>query len=155
MLAVYAGGQLTGTAESDDPALPVSADSTCQRRARSGFTRAQNLDLGALAPYGLGASGRPDLDATGELGSKQIAARFEARIHALNVAPVRVQSANVRGQVQGSTGALGQLAVEVDAEGTRPPRWARPSFRSGPSRRRARCSNKQSPFGRGSKPTQR
>ncbi|MEI9951270.1 MAG: translocation/assembly module TamB domain-containing protein [Pseudomonadota bacterium] len=118
--AVYAGDQISGTATSSDPALPVSAEFDVSAQGALAFhARAQNLDLVALAPYGLRAQGQVDFDATGELARDRLAARFEARVRALQVSPLHAQAAVLRGKVQGLSTRLGQLAVEVEAEGTK------------------------------------
>ncbi|HKO46818.1 MAG TPA: translocation/assembly module TamB domain-containing protein [Polyangiaceae bacterium] len=117
--AVYAANRIDGTLTSMEPALPISADFTVSPQGALGFhARAQNLDLAALSPYGLSALGQADLDASGELSEGKLAAQFEARIGGLHVAPVRTQTALVRGKLQGAVARPEQLGVEVQAHGS-------------------------------------
>jgi len=118
--AAYDGNQITGTAASTEPELPVSADFGVSAQGTLTFhARVQNLNLVALAPYGISARGQLDCDATGELAQNKLATKFEARVRALHVAPLRVQSTVVRGQVQGPISRLEQLELELQMEGTK------------------------------------
>jgi len=117
--AAYAEDRITGSVTSIDPALPVGVDFRVSPERTLGFhARAQNLDLAELAAYGLRAQGRVDLDASGELSNEQLVADFEGRIRALQVAPVLVQSALLRGKLRGSVARPAELGVEVAAQGT-------------------------------------
>jgi hypothetical protein len=118
--ALYAGNQLTASAASSDPALPVSADVVVSPQgALTGHARAQNLNLAALAPYGLRAQGQLDLEASAELVQENLVAEFEARIRDLLLAPLRAQAIVVHGKLRGPTTRLEQLALELQAEGTK------------------------------------
>jgi translocation and assembly module TamB len=118
--AVYDGSQITGTAASSDPTLPVTADfGVSTQGALAVHVRIENLDLVALEPYGLKAQGEVDLDATAELAESELAAKFEARIRALRIAPLHAQTTLVRGKVYGPITRLEQLGVELQADGTK------------------------------------
>ena len=115
----YTDHRVSGTLASSDPALPVSAEfGVSAEGALSFHAHAQNLNLVALEPYGLGARGLLDFDVTGELVQAKLAARFEARVRAFAVAHARAQATLVRCKVQGSTARIEQLGVELHAEGT-------------------------------------
>ena len=119
IVAVYARDRVSGSLASADVALPVNVDFDVSAQGALGFhARAQNLDLVALSRYGLGARGRADVDATGELTRGQLTLGFEARMRALQLAPASTQTASVRGKVNGSIDRLAQLGVEVQVQGT-------------------------------------
>ena len=118
--AVYAAGKLSGTAACADSALPVSVDfGVSAEGAITLHARAQGLELVALAPYGLRAQGQADFDATAELAQDKLVAALEARIRGLILAPLRAQASVVRAKVQGSTTRVEELALELQAEGTK------------------------------------
>ncbi|HEX2674257.1 MAG TPA: hypothetical protein VHM25_25445, partial [Polyangiaceae bacterium] len=118
--AVYANDQLTGTVTSVDPALPVTVDVGVTSEGVLNFRgRARDLDLAALAPYGLHARGHADLDGNGELKAAELSAQFEARIRAFQLAPVLAQSTLVRGKLRGPIAHPDRLVLEIDAQGTK------------------------------------
>ena len=119
-VAVYADNQLSGTATSVDPALPVTVNVRVTSEGALNFHAvAQDLDLGALAPYGLDVRGHADLDVSGELRAAELVARFEARVRAFQRAPVLAQSTLVRGRLRGPIAHPDQLALEIEAQGTK------------------------------------
>jgi len=118
--AAFADDQITGTVTCLDPALPASLDFRVSPERTLGFhAHAQNLDLAALAAYGLRGQGQADLDARGELKKQQVTVDFEGRIRALRMASVVVQSALLRGKLSGSITRPAQLGVELEAQGTK------------------------------------
>ncbi|HYP98497.1 MAG TPA: translocation/assembly module TamB domain-containing protein [Polyangiaceae bacterium] len=119
-VAVYAEQRVTGTLSSADPAFPVGVDFHLSSEGSLGFhARAQGFDLAALAAYGVRAQGQSDLDASGELSRGQLTAEFEARLRGLRIAPVIAPAALVRGKVRGAIAHPAQLAVELEAQGTK------------------------------------
>ena len=120
LVAVYAGNELTGTATSVDPGLPVTVDAHVTPEGVLSFhARTRELDLAALEPYGLRARGHVELDSSGELNGGRLAAEFEARIRAYQSAPLLAQATLVRGKLRGPIAQPEQLALEIDAQGTR------------------------------------
>ena len=118
LVVVYAGREVSGTAKSRDPALPVSVDFGMSKQGTLSFHgRAQSLDLTALVPYGLHGAGRVEFDATGELAQGQLAAQFEARMASFHREPVDAQTTLVRGKLHGPTARLAQLRLELEARG--------------------------------------
>ncbi|HET7540521.1 MAG TPA: translocation/assembly module TamB domain-containing protein [Polyangiaceae bacterium] len=118
IVAVYAEKQISGTATTSDPALPVRLDfSVPAQGAPTLRARAQNLDLAALTPYGVRAQGRADFDATANFSAADFDAQGEARIRGLHVAPVLAQTLLARVKVRGALARSEQLAVELDAQG--------------------------------------
>lgn len=120
IVAAYAGNQLTGTLTSLDRALPVSIDLRVTPAGVSSFhARGQDLDLAALAPYGLHARGHADFDGSGELRDSRIAAQFEARIRAFQSAPLLAESTTVRAKLRGPVALPDQLGLELEVQGTK------------------------------------
>jgi hypothetical protein len=118
--AVYDAGQVTGSAKTADPALPVSLDFGLSAQGALKFhARVQSLDLVALAAYGVRAQGQIDFDATGELVQDKLVAAFEARMRGLMLSPLHAQTTVVRGRVQGSTTRPEQLGLDLQAEGAK------------------------------------
>jgi len=118
IVAVYAENQLSGTATSNDPKLPVRLDFTLPAQGAPKLrAQARDLDLAALSPYGLSAQGRADLDATAEFSAAEVDARAEARVRSLRLSPVLAETMLVRARLRGPLSRAQQLAVELEVEG--------------------------------------
>lgn len=118
IVAVYADNQVTGSAASLDPALPVSVDvHVSPAGALSFHARAPELDLAALAPYGFSARGRAAFEANGELRENQLSAQLDARVRTLQLAPLLAQSTLIRAKLRGPIAQPEQLTLEVEAQG--------------------------------------
>jgi hypothetical protein len=116
---VYTKRALTGSVAVLEPALPLEASYTLSPEGSFEFrVRAQELALAALAPYGVEAEGRANVDATGVLARGALDVRFDSGVRGLHVASVEAHTLTLRGAVAGALVRPRNLAVDVRARGT-------------------------------------
>ncbi len=114
----YARERFVGTLTIPDPKLASEAHFEISRDGKIDFsTKSSNVDLSALAPYGVKAKGRATVGSRGTLEGGRIAATFEASLGAPSAGGVRAENAVVRGRIEGPLSEPSKLSVEVIAEG--------------------------------------
>ncbi|HVR20286.1 MAG TPA: hypothetical protein VMS65_11335, partial [Polyangiaceae bacterium] len=118
--ATYTRDVLAGTATILDPKLASVVEFRVSGDGKVEFeTKSADVDLAALARYGVAAKGRAALHTKGALEAGRLAATFDASFRNADVGAARVESVSVRGSVSGPLSRPNELEIEVEAQGTK------------------------------------
>ncbi|HEX6273881.1 MAG TPA: translocation/assembly module TamB domain-containing protein [Polyangiaceae bacterium] len=118
--ATYARSGLSGTATILEPKLATNAEFRVSDAGRVEFeTKSEDVELAALARYGLSAEGRATLRSRGVLEAGRLDATFEGSFREPRVGGVSAENVRVRARVEGALANPGGLSVDLVTEGER------------------------------------
>jgi len=116
----YGRDRLTGTATVLDPALASELTFELSPARELSFeASAKELELGALARFGVQAEGRARAHAKGTLAGGQLAAELDATVNEGRFAEIRAANVSVRARVHGPVARAGELQIDLRADGTK------------------------------------
>lgn len=116
--ATLAKGALVAQVDVLEPKLATRADIEISPDGKVEFrTTSRDVDLEALAGYGVKAKGRATVRSEGVLERGRLRASFDASLRAPSVGDVRAEHASVHARVEGPVAKPDELAIDVVAEG--------------------------------------
>jgi len=114
--ATYTQAKFTGSATVLDPSLKTEVDVVISPDGKIEFSsKSPDLDLTALARYGIKARGRAAVHAGGVLERGRLTATLDASLRGPAVSGAGAGNAVVRGRIEGPIAKPAEMAIEADA----------------------------------------